>query len=92
MTKRSFKDSIKGADRLFSANDNDDTHATQDTRAVHAIRDTQDVQATPAVQARLSMRIDAELKDYLADAAWKKHMSITEYICTLIREDMKKSK
>jgi len=80
MSKKSFKANVQGADRLFSIND-----TTSNTQATHDTSATQDSQAT-ATQ-RINIRIDPDLKNYASDAAWKNRMSVTEYICHLIKKD-----
>ena len=39
-----------------------------------------------------NLMLEKELKDYLKQASWEKHMSITEYLIELIKKDMKKNK
>ena len=80
MSKKSFKATVQGADRLFSIND-----STQGAQTTHEVQNTQDTTAT-ATQ-RINIRIDPELKNYASDAAWKNRMTVTEYICHLIKKD-----
>ena len=109
MPKKSFRSQVKGADRLFGANDSvddaQDVQATRDAQDVQAMRDVQDAQSVQAtrdvqdaqsVQAtraarteRLSLRLDSSIKEYISEAAWRQRMSVTEYICSLVRADMK---
>ena len=97
MPKKSFRSQVKGADRLFGANDSvddaQDVQATRDAQDVQAMRDVQDAQSVQATRAarteRLSLRLDSSIKEYISEAAWRQRMSVTEYICSLVRADMK---
>lgn len=44
------------------------------------------------MKERLNLLFDKELKDYLKQVSWENHMSITEYLVNLIKQDMKKNK
>ena len=71
-----------------------DTADTQDTQ------DTQDAQRTPKAPKpeyyRFNLKMPLEYKDYLQAAAYRassptKTVTITEYICELVRADMEKN-
>ena len=69
-----------------------------------AVTDVQDVQDVKAVKAdkipmeRLNLKIPAEIKEYLTVAAakasieQKRNISLTEYLCDLVRADMERHK
>ena len=75
-----------------------------DTIATGYVPDVQDAQSTVDVQdvkgvqyERLNLRIPAYIKEYLYEAAFrestaKKSVSVTEYLCELVRADMEKHK
>ena len=77
---------------------------TQDTQGVKAVLYTQDTKSTLDVNkegvplARLNLKIPAELKEYLTVAAAKasikqrRNISLTEYLCQVVREDMERHK
>lgn len=71
-----------------------DTADTQDTQG------TQDIQRTPKAPKpeyyRFNLKMPLEYKDYLQAAAYRassptKTVTITEYICELVRADMEKN-
>lgn len=71
-----------------------DTAYTQDTQ------DTQDTQRTPKAPKpeyyRFNLKMPLEYKEYLQAAAYRasspeKTVTITEYICELVRADMEKN-
>ena len=70
------------------------TIGTEDTQ------DTQDTQSTPKAPKpeyyRFNLKMPLEYKDYLQAAAYRassptKTVTITEYICELVRADMEKN-
>lgn len=81
-----------------------DTQDTQGVKAVLYTQDTQDTKSTLDVNkegvplARLNLKIPAELKEYLTVAAAKasikqrRNISLTEYLCQVVREDMERHK
>ncbi|MCL2399862.1 MAG: hypothetical protein FWC91_09010 [Defluviitaleaceae bacterium] len=72
------------------------TSATHDVHATSATSATHDVHATSATSAtqteRINIRIDQTIKKYVSEAAWQQRMSLTEYICALIKADMELNK
>jgi predicted HicB family RNase H-like nuclease len=87
MAKKNFRNQIKGADKLFSAND--DTQSTQVANAAQSTQIATDTRDVNAVRTeRLSMRVPPEIKDYITEEAWKQRVSATEYICMLVRKEM----
>lgn len=73
---------------------------TADTIDTEDTRDTQDTQRTPKAPKpeyyRFNLKMPLEYKDYLQAAAYRassptKTVTITEYICELVRADMEKN-
>lgn len=90
MAKKSMKEaanmSASALDTLISGD-------IQPVENSEAVQDTQKPEKRP--QSRLNLKIDTELKEYLQAAAYResspqKTVSLTEYLCGLIREDMQK--
>ena len=77
-----------------------DTIARGNTADTVDIADTQDTQDTPKAAKpeyyRFNLKMPLEYKDYLQAAAYRassptKTVTITEYICELVRADMEKN-
>ena len=73
---------------------------TADTVDTEDTQDTQDTQSTPKAPKpeyyRFNLKMPLEYKDYLQAAAYRassptKTVTITEYICELVRADMEKN-
>ena len=73
---------------------------TADTTDTEDTQDTQDTQRTPKAPKpeyyRFNLKMPLEYKDYLQAAAYRassptKTVTITEYICELVRADMEKN-
>ena len=73
---------------------------TADTADTQDIQDTQDTQRTPKAPKpeyyRFNLKMPLKYKDYLQAAAYRassptKTVTITEYICELVRADMEKN-
>ena len=73
---------------------------TADTTDTEDMQDTQDTQSTPKAPKpeyyRFNLKMPLEYKDYLQAAAYRassptKTVTITEYICELVRADMEKN-
>ena len=71
MTK-SFKNTAKTSAAKFIS--------TQDTQA------TQDTRATEPTFYRINLKLDGDLKEYLADEAWRNRTSITQLVNDMIKE------
>ena len=74
---------------------------TADTIDTEGTQDTQDIQSTPKALKpeyyRFNLKMPLEYKDYLQAAAYRassptKTVTITEYICELVRADMERHK
>ena len=77
-----------------------DTIARGNTADTIDTEDTQDTQSTPKAPKpeyyRFNLKMPLEYKDYLQAAAYRassptKTVTITEYICELVRADMEKN-
>ena len=73
---------------------------TADTTDTEDTQDTQNIQSTPKAPKpeyyRFNLKMPLEYKDYLQAAAYRassptKTVTITEYICELVRADMEKN-
>ena len=78
-----------------------DTIARGNTADTTDTQDTQDTQRTPKAPKpeyyRFNLKMPLEYKDYLQAAAYRassptKTVTITEYICELVRADMERHK
>ena len=73
------------------------TENTQDTQDTKDIKNTQDTKDTVKEKYyRFNLKMPLAYKDYLQSAAYKsssptKTVTITEYICELIKADMEKN-
>ena len=74
---------------------------TTDTADTQDIQDTQDTQRTPKAPKpeyyRFNLKMPLEYKEYLQAAAYRasspeKTITITEYLCELVRADMEKNR
>ena len=77
-----------------------DTVDTTDTQDTQDTRDTRDTQRTPKAPKpeyyRFNLKMPLEYKEYLQAAAYRasspeKTITITEYLCELVRADMEKN-
>ena len=98
--KRSIKDAATSSTAIF------DTIIRQPATAEgnQAVKDVQAVPSAPEEPAadkipmeRLNLKIPADIKAYLYAAAYRessptKRLSLTDYLCQLVREDMAKHK
>jgi len=95
---KSFKKATEGAQDIYSQiAKGGAAKATTDTADTKDTRDTQDTENTKTEYYRFNLKMPMEYKDYLQAAAYKassptKTVTITEYICKLIAEDMERSK
>lgn len=88
MPKKSIKEAaIKGAS-VFNT-------IARGAEQAEDVEDVQNVQDKPQLE-RLNLRIPADIKAYLQEAAYRASspahtVSLTEYLCDLVRADMKKN-
>jgi cobalamin biosynthesis protein CbiG len=75
-----------------------DAIATGNTQDAQDVKNVKDVNKKGVELARLNLKIPAELKEYLTIATAKasikqrRNISLTQYLCELIRADMEKHK
>lgn len=104
MTKKSIKEAATEGTSIFDQIASGNAQGAEYTMHVQNI---QDAQSAPGAQlisktgvelARLNLKIPAEIKEYLTVAAakasieQKRNISLTEYLCGLVRADMKQHK
>lgn len=91
----------KDANDVQYVQDAKDTSDTKDIKTVKSAKDVKNTKATKKPQIkweRLNLRIPADVKEHLTVAAAKasierkKPVSLTEYLCELVRADMEKDK
>lgn len=104
MAKKSMKAAATAGTSVFDQL----VQGVQDAENVTDVQDVQNVQSVPAARPgrpakttqpleRLNLKIPADIKEYLQAAAYresspKKTVSLTEYLCDLVRADMEKHK
>ncbi|MBQ3461969.1 MAG: hypothetical protein IJH36_02480 [Clostridia bacterium] len=104
MAKKSMKAAATAGTSVFDQL----VQGVQDAENVTDAQDVQNVQSVPAARPgrpakttqpleRLNLKIPADIKEYLQAAAYresspKKTVSLTEYLCDLVRADMEKHK
>jgi hypothetical protein len=94
---KSFKSNIKGADKLFSANDTDisDISSIQD---ISSTSNTQNISDIPSIQKtekkkefyHFLLKMSIELKEFVTEASWRNRMTVTDYLNSLIIADKNK--
>lgn len=94
MATKSFKEATEGAQDIYEQIARGGAQPKQDTEGRQDTRDTKD---TKKEYYRFNLKMPMEYKDYLQEAAYRassptKTITITEYICNLIAEDMERSK
>ena len=97
MAKKSMKDAAAAGTSVFdqiASGNVQDVQNTQDAKDVQGVKAGKN---TPRLE-RLNLKIPAEIKEYLTVAAAKasierkRNISLTEYLCDLVRADMDKDK
>ena len=107
MAKKSIKDTAAAGTSVFNqilegnTQDAPDVSDVQNAQNVPQVQDTpkrtgRPPKDTPPLE-RLNLRIPADIKAYLMAAAYRessptKTVSLTEYLCELVRADMEKHK
>lgn len=94
MAKKNIKALATDGASVFNQIADGNAKDVQSVQDVQNTQGAQDVDKKPAV--RLNLKIPAEIKEYLQAAAYResnaKHtVSITEYLCNLVRADMEKN-
>lgn len=107
MAKKSMRDAAAAGTSVFdqiangnaqNAPDVSDVQDVQDVQTVQGVKDAQKAEKADKIQLeRLNLRIPADIKAYLMAAAYRessptKTVSLTEYLCELVRADMEKHK
>lgn len=100
MAKKSMKAAATAGtsvfDQIASGNVQNSENAT-DVQDVQNVKDVKDVNKKGEPLERLNLKIPAELKEYLTVAAAKasieqrRNISLTEYLCDLVRADKEKN-
>lgn len=107
MAKKSIKDTAAAGTSVFNQILEGNTQDAPDVLDAQNVQDVQQVQdapkrtgrppkTTPPLE-RLNLKIPPEIKAYLQAAAYRessptKTVSLTEYLCELVRADMEKHK
>lgn len=103
MPKKSMKAAATAGtsvfDQIASGNiqHTENTIDAQNATNVQYVQNAKDVNKKGEPLERLNLKIPAEIKEYLQAAAYresspKKTVSLTEYLCDLVRADMEKHK
>lgn len=107
MAKKSIKDTAAAGTSVFNQILEGNTQDAPDVSDAQNVQDVQQVQDAPKKTGRppkttpplerLNLRIPPDIKAYLMAAAYresspKKTVSLTEYLCDLVRADMEKHK
>ena len=102
MPKKSLKDAAQAGTSVFDTIATGGAQYVQDAQSAQNAQDAASAKEMPQrgrpkkntqEMERLSLKIPTEIKDYLQAAAYResspKHMvSLTEYLCDLVRRDM----
>ena len=100
MAKKSMKAAAAAGTSVFdqiASGNMQDVQNTQDAKDVQDVQDVRNTKAAPRLE-RLNLKIPADIKEYLTVAAAKasierkRNISLTEYLCDLVRADMEKDK
>lgn len=107
MAKKSIKDTAAAGTSVFDQIANGNVQNAPDVLDVQNVQNVPQVQDAPKRTGRppkdtpplerLNLRIPADIKAYLMAAAYRessptKTVSLTEYLCELVRADMEKHK
>lgn len=102
MPKKSMKAAATAGTSVFDQIASGNVQHTQDVKDVQDVKNVQNAKDAKNTNkegvelARLNLKIPAELKEYLTVAAAKasieqrRNISLTEYLCDLVRADMDK--
>ena len=103
MARKSMKAAAAAGTSVFDQIASGNVQTAQDAQDVTDVKDVQHVQAVKDTKdaprmERLNLKIPAEIKEYLNVAAAKasieqrRNVSLTEYLCELVRADMEQHK
>lgn len=97
MAKKSMKAAAAAGTSVFDQIASGNVQDVQNTQDTKDVQDVKTVKDAPRLE-RLNLKIPAEIKEYLTVAAakasieHKRNISLTEYLCDLVRADMDKDK
>ena len=97
MAKKDMKTAATAGTSIFDQIANGAQY-TQDVQHVTDVQDAKAVKVDKIPMERLNLKIPAEIKEYLTVAAakasieQKRNISLTEYLCDLVRADMERHK
>ena len=98
MAKKSMKDAAAAGTSVFDQIASGNAQDTQNVLDVKNVKNAKNVNKKGEPLERLNLKIPAEIKEYLTVAAAKasieqrRNISLTEYLCDLVRADMEKHK
>lgn len=101
MAKKSMKAAATAGTSVFDQIASGNVQRTEDATDVQDVQNVkaaQDVNKNGVPLERLNLKIPAEIKEYLTVAAAKasiaqrRNISLTEYLCELVRADMEQHK
>lgn len=97
MAKKSMKDAAAAGTSVFDQIASGNVQSVQDAIDVQDVKNVKDVNKKGEPLERLNLKIPAEIKEYLTVAAAKasieqrRNISLTEYLCDLVRADKEKN-
>ena len=97
MAKKSMKDAAAAGTSVFDQIASGNVQSVQDVTDVQDVKNVKDVNKKGEPLERLNLKIPAEIKEYLTVAAAKasieqrRNISLTEYLCDLVRADKEKN-
>ena len=98
MAKKSMKDAAAAGTSVFDQIASGNVQDTQNVLDVKNVKNAKNVNKKGEPLERLNLKIPAEIKEYLTVAAAKasiaqrRNISLTEYLCELVRADMEQHK
>lgn len=97
MAKKSMKDAAAAGTSVFDQIASGNVQSVQDVTDAQDVKNVKDVNKKGEPLERLNLKIPAEIKEYLTVAAAKasiaqrRNISLTEYLCDLVRADKEKN-
>lgn len=98
MAKKSMKDAAAAGTSVFDQIASGHVQSAENVTDVQDVKNVKDVNKKGEPLERLNLKIPAEIKEYLTVAAAKasiaqrRNISLTEYLCELVRADMEQHK
>ena len=96
MPKKSMKEAAAAGTSVFDTIATGGAQYTRDVQIVQDVKDAKGANKEKAPMERLNLKIPTDIKEYLSIAAAKesieqrRNVSLTEYLCALVRADMEK--